>query len=160
MGFPFNYKGKIRCNSKLFPDVEWFQREFLRRAKERLEIAKADLVVHENEISFATTAKAFPYWFNKDAASLANVPKGILFFDPNERTINYVLNFNKPLAIFSVGIVGVFGAFFIFVVKGPLLLRSATVFFMWLFMMLVTFIGGIIGFKQFSNRIVREMRSI
>ena len=79
MAFPFNYKGKIRCETNLCPDTEWFQREFLRRAKERFEIAKADIVVQENEISFRTTAKAFPYWFNKDAASLANVTKGILF---------------------------------------------------------------------------------
>lgn len=160
MAFPFNYKGKIKYDSNLLQGIEWFQSEFLRRVKQRFEKAEADILVHGNEISFSTTANAFPYWFNKDAGSLANVPKGMLFFDSNERTINYVLNFSKAFAIISVGIFGPFGVFFIFVVTGPLPVRCVIVFLMWLFMMLVYFVGGIIGFRRFLNRILREMRSV
>lgn len=160
MTFPFKYHGRKKCGDSPVSDVGQFQGEFLRRAKEKLEIAKTVIVVDEKEISFRTTARAFPYWFNKEAASLVHIPKGTISFDSNKRTINYILNFNKSFAIYSVGILGVFGSFFTFVVEGPWLIRIAIVFFMWLSMMSVTYVGGIIGFKQFVNRILREMKKV
>ncbi len=80
MAFPFNYKGKIKYDSNLLQGIEWFQSEFLRRVKQRFEKAEANILVHGNEISFSTTANAFPYWFNKGCSGRLPMFRKACFF--------------------------------------------------------------------------------
>jgi hypothetical protein len=155
MGFPFSYKGFVKCPNDV--PIAWFQGQFLRKAKEQFEAARAEVDLHENSLSFRTTLRAFPYWFNKEAGSLAHIPRGTMYFQPTERRINYVLNFKVPVVIFTIGIIGLFGSFFMFVVNGPFLTRISIILIAWLIMLLVTYCGGILGFKGFLRRLLGKL---
>ncbi len=157
MSFPFTYKGFVKRPDNLPIDMEWFQEQFLWKAKEQFEAARAKVNLRKNSLSFRTTLKAFPYWFNQEAGSLANIPKGTIYFEPAERKIGYVLNFKIPVVIYTVGIFGIFGSFLMFVVNGPLLTRVTIVLFAWLTMVLGTYGGGIYGFKWFLRRLWKKL---
>jgi|GEM_PF-3813976 hypothetical protein len=150
MSFPFTYTGKIKCNGGSCSDTGAFYSDFLRRAGEKFAKAKAETVVFDNKLSFRI--KAFPYWFNEDAALLAYVPSGILFFDSKECSIKYILNFHLPMNIISALLL----LSLIFVPMRYLFYGIEIAICVWVLTTLIVYISAIRNFRRFLNRILKE----
>jgi len=156
MVFPLDYRGEISCDSILISNVESFQHELKKKVRERLERAKASIVVRGDEISFTSNVRPTAL-LQMDSALLTGVPKGKMILNSDKGTITYYLDFRRGLIFLSLAVWGIFGSVFIFGTSGSLALKFIVIGFVWLFMVIVSGLTGIHRFKEFVNRILKEM---